>query len=249
VKPDIQFFLARLTSHSRLNKAEQGALLELPTQVMLVEGNKDFVRLGETVRDLSVLVDGVVARFGQNADGERQITALFIAGDAPDLHLVVVPRDTAPLQALSNSTILRIPHAALRGVAARYPAVAEAFWRHCSIDAATTARWVVNLGRQDAPTRLAHLLCEMAVRCDAVTAGKEITFPFPLTQNHLADATGLTVVHINRTLKALASEGLLHLSQRTARIPDWQKLARRGDFNEGYLRAGIQRQERLRLVD
>ncbi len=233
-------FLDRLTSRSRLTGIEQEAILQLPSVDLRIDAHRDVVRLGEAVDHVSIVTDGFVGRFGQNAQGERQLTALHIAGDAPDLHLVVVPSDTCPLQSLSDTRISRVPHAELREVAARFPAVAEAFWRHCSVDAAITAQWVVNLGRRDARTRIAHLLCEMAVRCGVDLKGGEIDFPFPLTQTHLADATGLTPVHINRTLKALASEDLVYLADRKARIPDWKRLVQHGEFETGYLHAALE---------
>ena len=176
MKADLSPFVDRLASHSQLNEAEQDALLALPAQLLTVDAHRDFVRLNETVDHVSVVIDGVIGRFGQNAEGERQLIALHIAGDAPDLHLMVVPRGTVPLQALSNARVLRVPHPALREVTARYPAIAEALWRHCSIDAGITARWVLNLGRRDAKTRIAHLLCEMAVRYDAIADGGAVTF-------------------------------------------------------------------------
>ena len=249
MKPDLQFFLERLTSRSRLNEVEQQAILALPTQVLQVDAHRDFVALDEVVDHVSVVAKGVVARFGENAEGVRQITALHIAGDAPGLHTVVVPSDTVPLQALSKAVILRVTHVALRAVVARHPAVAEAFWRHCSVDAAITARWVVNVGRRDAKTRLAHLLCEMAVRYNAHASEGEVTFPFPLTQTHLSDATGMTAIHVNRSLKALAAQGFVTLSGRVARIPDWQRLVERGEFEAGYLQAGVRPKERLRILD
>jgi CRP-like cAMP-binding protein len=249
VTADLQPFVDQLINRSRLNETEQRAVLELPSDELQVSANRDIVRLDQTVDHVSVVVKGVVARFGQTADGERQITALHIAGDAPDLHTVVVPDDTVPLQALTTTTILRVPHAALRAVAARYPAVAEAFWRHTSVDAAITAKWVLNVGRHDAQTRIAHLLCEMAVRCKANVGRGEVTFPFPLTQTQLGDCIGMTPVHVNRSLKKLAAAGIVTLAGRTARIPDWERLFERGEFEAGYLQAGLQPCQRLRIVD
>lgn len=248
VKSDLQPFVNLLTSRSRLSALEEDALLTLPTRQSLVDRQQDFVGLGEIVDHVSVVIDGVVARFGQAGDGERQITALFISGDAPDLHTVVLPKDTCPLQALSQATILRVPHVALRAVAARYPAIAEAFWRHCSVDTAMTAQWVLNVGRRDAKTRISHLLCEMAVRYKAEAHDREVSFPFPVTQTHLGDATGLTPVHVNRSLRALAAEGLVMFADRQVRIPDWKRLIARGEFDGRYLQADLQPGERLRIV-
>ena len=246
---DLQPFLDRLTGRSRLSETEQQAVLALPTHTAQVAPNRDFVRLDERVDHACVVVEGVVGRFTQTAEGARQITALHIAGDAPDLHSVVLPKDRSALQALSTTTILRIPHTALRAIAARYPAVAEAFWRDCSVDAAITAQWVVNVGRRDARTRMAHLLCEMAVRSGAKSLDGEVAYAFPLTQSHLADATGLTPVHVNRTLKALAAEGLVIVSGRRVRILEWEKLATVGEFDPEYLQADLKPEERLRIAE
>lgn len=249
MKPDLQLFLKRLTNRSRLNEAEQRAILGIPTKLIQVDANRDFVRLEQIVDHVSVIVEGTVARFGQNAEGERQLIALHLAGDAPDLHTVVVPSDTVPLQALTKATVAGIPHADLRAVVARYPAVAEAFWRHCSVDAAITARWVLNNGRRNAQARIAHLLCEMAVRCNVNTTEREIEFSLPLTQTHLADATGLTAVHVNRSLKALEADGLASFRHRQAVIYDWDRLVERGEFEAEYLQAGCQPGARLRITD
>ena len=246
---DLQPFLNRLTSRSRLTQTEQQAVLGLPTHTAQVGVHHDFVRLGETVDHACIVVEGIVGRFCQTAEGARQITALHIAGDAPDLHSVVLPKDQSALQALSTTTILRIPHVALRALAARYPAVAEAFWRDCSVDAAVTAQWVVNVGRRDAKTRIAHLLCEMGVRLGAKPLEGVVSYSFPLTQTHLADATGLTPVHVNRTLKALAADGLVIVSDRMVRILDWEALAEAGEFDPEYLQTNLQPEERLRIVD
>lgn len=247
--PDLRPFADRLTNRSRLNETEQRALLDLPARVLKVDAQRDFVRLSETVDHVSVVVDGVVARFGQNSEGERQITAFHIAGDAPDLHTVVVPSDTVPLHALSKATILSIPHTALRAVAARYPAVAEAFWRHCSVDAAITAKWILNVGRRDAQTRIAHLFCEMAVRYNAHAGDDEASYSFPLTQTQLADAVGMTAVHVNRSLRALAEQGLVTFRGGSVRIPHWERLVARGEFEAEYLQAGWQPGSRLRIMD
>lgn len=247
-KQDLQPFLERLTRRSRLNESEQKAVLGLPTHAAQVSTNRDFVLLGERVDHACVVVEGVVGRFGQTSEGARQITAFFVAGDAPDLHSVVLPKDSSALQALSTATILRIPHTALRAVAARYPAVAEAFWRDCSVDAGIAAQWVVNVGRRDARTRMAHLLCEMAVRSGIKSRRGEVTYAFPVTQTHLADATGLTPVHVNRTLKALAAEELVIVSGRKVRILDWEKLADAGEFDARYLQGDYEPEERLRIV-
>lgn len=230
-----QRFLTRLVSRSSLSRAEQGEILGLPGFPAQYETSRDFVRLGERVDHCCLVVEGLVGRFGQNQEGGRQITAVHVPGDMVDLHSVVMPEAASALQALSVTTVLRVPHGALRRAARASPAIAEAFWRECVVDAAVLSEWVVNVGRRDAQARIAHLLCELACRYDAVGTSDRFDFPFLATQTHLADMVGLTPVHVNRTLKDLREKGAVDLSRRVAQVLSWSRLVEIGDFDPTYL--------------
>lgn len=232
----LQPFLDKLVSRSNLGADEQQAILALPVQPAQIQTNRDFVRLGERVNHASFVVAGLVGRFGQNRNGNRQITAVHIPTDMVDLHSVVAPDACSALQALAVSTILRVPHDALRETAHRYPAIAEAFWRECVVDSAVLAEWVVNVGRRDAKSRIAHLLCEVACRMEA--AGEKVGFavPFSATQTHIADMTGLTPVHVNRTFRALRDQNVVDVRSRMIHVLDWKGLVDVGDFDGDYLR-------------
>ncbi len=247
-RSNLQPFLDRLTSRSFLTDDEQLAILNLPCHAIQTQSNRDFVRLGERSDHVCLLVAGLVGRFGQNRDGERQITAIHIPGDIPDLYSVVQPAGSSALQALSVATVLRIPHRAIQQVTAQYPGVAEALWRDCMVDAAILSQWVVNVGRRDAKCRLAHLLCEMATRLDAVGAGNEVEFSFAVTQAQLADATGMTPVHVNRTIKVLRQAGLVDVRLRSVHIADWKGLTAAGDFDPDYLARDNPPVERLKFA-
>jgi CRP-like cAMP-binding protein len=245
--PNLQLFLDRLTTRSVLSDEEREAILNLPTRASQIDANRDFVRIGERVDHCCFIVQGLMGRFGQTSEGMRQITALHLPGDIADLHSVVRPVGTSAIQALSTTTVLRISHRELRRVAARFPAVAEAFWRDCMVDAAVLSQWVVNVGRRDAKTRMAHLLCELAVRTgDERTP--QLSYPFPVTQAHLGDMTGLTAVHVNRTLMSLRHEGLVSVREREVRIHDWNRLRSVGEFNADYLEADTSADARRRLL-
>jgi CRP-like cAMP-binding protein len=198
------------------------------------------------VHNACFVVAGLVGRFDQNAQGARQITALHIAGDMPDLHSVVQPTATSALQALSPVTILLIPHDTLRTIARRYPAIAEAFWRDCMVDSMVLAQWVVNVGRREAKCRIAHLLCEMACRYDADRSTGVVAFALEMTQMHLADATGLTPVHVNRMLQVLRALGV-EFRRGSVYINDWHMLIQVGDFDASYLQRGPMPQQRTTM--
>jgi len=150
-----------------------------------------------------------------------------------NLQTLVDPCASAALQALSNVTVLRISHIALREVVRDYPALLGAFWRDCIIDAALLSEWVANIGRRHARARLAHLMCEMAVRLGA-KSGDSFAFHFPLTQQQLADATGLTSVHINRVAKDLREDSLVEIGHGWVRVLNWKRLVKIADFSEEY---------------
>lgn len=231
-------FLEKLTSRSVLSAAERQAILSLPGHPVQVEYNRDFVRPGDKVDHVSLVVDGLVGRFGQNSEGQRQIVTVHIPGDVADLYSVVAPDAPSALNALTTSTIMKIPHAALREAARRHPAIAEAFWRECVVDAAVLAEWVVNVGRRNARARAAHLLCEMACRYGAAGGQADFDFTFPVTQNHLADILALTPVHVNRTLNVLRREEVAEVVRHHVRIPDWQRIVAVGEFDASYLKIG-----------
>ena len=241
---NLERFVDRLTRRSILTAQEREAIRKLPAHAAQVHSNRDFVQLGEQLDHSCLVVAGYVGRFEQNSSGMRQITALHIPGDMADLHSVVQPEATSALQALSTATILRIPHSAIRTTAADFPAIAEALWRDCMVDAAVLAQWVLNVGRRDAKCRMAHLLCEIATRPGVAPAKGEVSFPFPVTQTQLADVTGLTAVHVNRTIQALRRDGLADI-RVNARIFDWDALVAAGDFDADYLQVNVKPQRRL----
>jgi len=132
-----------------------------------------------------------------------------------------------------------VPRSALMELADKRPALRMAMWIDTLIDSSIFREWVVNVGRRDSRARIAHLLCELALRLERTGAGRDGTFDFPLTQEQLADATGLTAVHTNRTLQSLRRDNLIQLSNGILRVLDWEKLREVGDFDELYLHQQI----------
>jgi CRP-like cAMP-binding protein len=231
----LQMFAERLASRSVLTDDEVSAVLGLSGQLAEVAARTDFVRFGEPVDHSCLIVKGLAGRFGQNRNGTRQITCLHIPGDMADLPSVVSPKSGWGLSALTATTILRIPHADLRRVAAQHPGIAEAFWRDCVADGSIFSEWVVNVGRRDSISRVAHVFCEMAIRCEQAGQGDRHSFALPITQTDLADATGMTGVHVNRTLRDLRTRSIAELRAGTVTIHNWDELVRTGDFDAGFM--------------
>lgn len=228
-------FLRRLELHSELGDAEREAVLRMPSFIAELAPNQDVIGLGEKVEHCCLLQSGVLARFGQDRSGQRQIASVNLPGDWADLHSVVVPKVGCALQSLTRSTIIKVPHDHVRRAARTNSLLAEAFWRECVIDAAIFQEWMVNVGRRPAVPRLAHLLCEIACRSLDGPLEGELEIEFPVTQQHLAEMVGHTPVHVNRTLKKLREEGLVTFVHGCVTIHDWHRLQQVGEFDPGYL--------------
>ena len=234
-------WLARLDVRSELGAADRATVLGLSGTVATFATSRDVVRLGERTTHCCLVADGLVGRFGQTADGLRQLSAFYIPGDMGDLHSAVLPHVTAPLQSALRATVVFVPHSEVVEAAARSPTLARAFWRDCVVDAQLGSEWMLNNGRRDARARVAHLMCELVRRFQMI-GDTGMSFPFELSQNHLADATGLTAVHVNRTLRSLREAGAFEVRDRRGIVLDWALLARIGDFDPDYLH--IERVER-----
>lgn len=194
-----------------------------------------IVREGDTATDCALLLDGFAYRQKLLRNGSRQIISIHIPTEFVDLQNSMLGVADHNVQSLNQCEVAQIPCEAILNLMDRRPAVRMALWVDTLIDASIFREWVVNVGRRDSRARIAHLICELSVRLKWIGKGDEDTCEFPLTQEQIADCTGLTPVHTNRTLQRLRREGLIQLSSRSLTILDWEGLREAGDFEELYL--------------
>lgn len=225
----------RLALHSPLGREDEAAVLALPHIERKFEAGQYIVREGDAPTHSCMVVSGFAIRHKIVADGGRQIVNVHISGDMVDLQNSLLPISDHNVQALSYMIAALIPREALLELAFGRPAVGKGLWIETLIEGSISREWIANVGRRNALTRVAHLLCEFAYRLDAVGIGAEWNYELPMTQEQLADTLGLTAVHVNRTLKLLDSSGLTKRSKRSVIITDLKKLAEVGDFRSTYL--------------
>lgn len=194
-----------------------------------------LVREGEAANSCHLLLSGFAYRQKLVASGARQIISIHIPGEFVDLQNALLDVTDHNVQCLNRAEVAVIPTTALMTLALERPHVGRAMWLDTLIDSSVFREWVVNVGRRDAKTRIAHLLCELMARMRATGQNEEASCAFPLTQEQIADATGLTPVHTNRTLQALRRGGLISLSASKLTVLDWKRLSEMGDFSERYL--------------
>jgi len=236
----LHLLVRKLEKHVALDGEDSRAILDLPHTVHAYKAFDYIIREGEQPGACPVLISGFAFRQKLAEDGGRQIVSIQIPGDALDLQQLFLDYADHSVQALTEASIALVPRPALRELAMRRPRIAHAFAVNNQIDASITREWLLNIGRRDARTRIAHLLCEVAVRLERQDLVTEYGYELPMSQEQIGDATGLTSVHVNRMLRDLERDGLITRHSRTIRFPDWTVLKRVADFNPLYLHVGQQ---------
>jgi CRP-like cAMP-binding protein len=226
--------LARL---AELTAEDRQALSSLTYTTTNVPNGRYLVREGTRVSDCCLLVAGYACRHKLTVGGGRQIVSFHLPGDLLDVQHLLLEAADHNVQAITDASVAWIPRSQLRILAWRRPAIGEALWRDSLIDASVFREWVLNVGRRDARSRVTHLLCEFAARCRALGIGSDGCFDLPMTQEQIADAVGLTPVHVNRMLMALATDGAIKRKGRKVEVNDWERLRRIADFDPAYLHA------------
>jgi CRP-like cAMP-binding protein len=228
-----EILIKRLRRSTGLDEQELADLRTLPATLREIGKNETISREGARVHHCVLIIDGFLARFLDTREGKRQILSFYVPGDIPDLQSLHLPTMDHSLGSIAPSKIAMIPHKALADVSDRNPRIASALWRETLIDGSVTRRWVRCLGRLNARQRVAHMLCELYVRLDAVgLADRPIRL---MTQQDIGDAMGLTVVQINRTLRDLRSEGLIAIEKRHLTILHRERLQKIAEFDPFYL--------------
>jgi CRP-like cAMP-binding protein len=231
----LELTIRKLGRRVALSEEDRQALLALRFTRRTVEPSSYLVREGDEPRQCAVLLTGFAFRQKITGEGARQIIALHIPGDILDLQNLYLDVSDHNVQSLTRSDVAFFNRSDLQEIASQRPSVGHAFFMDTLIDASIFREWVTNVGRRDSRARLAHLLCEFALRLEASGLAEQYRYELPMTQEQLADALGLTAVHVNRTLKTLDAAGLIVREKRNLRIPDWKRMREAGDFSDRYL--------------
>jgi CRP-like cAMP-binding protein len=232
---DQRRLVEKLERHGVLSKAAATMLLEIPMTLRTFEPASYVVREGEKPKLCAILVSGFAYRQKLTGNGARQIIAVCLPGDIIDLQNLYLDVADHSVQMLTEGEVLVFPRAALQRVAESEGSIARAILLEVSLEASIFREWIVNIGRRNAKAKVAHLLCEFAIRLEGASRFADADYELPMNQEHLGDALGLTAVHVNRMLRLLADEGLVVWTRRSVKMPDWRRLRVAGDFDSRYL--------------
>lgn len=226
---------ARLAARDELSAKERDALRSIAGPPRVISAGSDMIIEGSRATRSTLVTDGYCTRYRMMEGGERQITSIHVAGDFVDLHSFLLKVMDHSVSALSNCTVVHFEHSDLETITRQYPHLTRLLWLSTLLDTAIHREWIVGLGRLSAFARLAHLICELYIRLKVIGAADDSGFVLPITQVELADALGISSVHVNRVLQEMRDEQLVVWKGARVDIVNWEKLSEAAEFDTRYL--------------
>lgn len=236
-------FTNRLSGYAPLNDADVGLLADACRNVRDLPAGHHLIMEGDNPDPVFVMLDGWACGYKMLPDGGRQILAFMLPGDFCDIHIAVLRAIDHSFVTITPARVALLPRAQMEALVEIGPTITRAFWWSQLVEQSVLRAWIVSMGRRTARERIAHLMCELYIRMRNIGLANDANCNMPLTQLVIADAVGLTPVHVNRVLKSLRVEKVMELSAGSLTILDPVQLAEIAGFDGNYLH------RRLRKAD
>lgn len=227
--------LMRTRARHTINDHEETAIRQLVSEVREYRSRTTFINSGERIYHSTILLDGIMCRYKDLQNGQRQIAELHVPGDFADLHSFSLKRLDHSIMTLTPCRVALVPHERLQRLTEEHPHLTRVYWFSTNLDAAIHREWELSLGRRDAVARVAHLFCELHARLALVGMVDETGYRLKLTQSDLAECLGLTPVHINRSLRSLREAGLVTFRSSRVELHDLGGLQKVAEFDPAFL--------------
>ena len=233
-------FIEKLGKLAPLDALAIGALASVTSNPQKFDARDDLIREGDQPGPLIVILDGWACRNKILPNGARQMLAFLMPGDCCDLHIDLLAEMDHGIQTITPCLVAKVDREAIETIFDEYPAVMKAMYLVQLIDQGTLRAWITSIGRRSSIERVAHLMCELYLRAKNIGLGVDQHLALPLSQIVLADALGMTTVHINRVLKQLRIAGAMTINRGSLNIVDPQILVQIAGFDENYLHRRLQ---------
>jgi len=229
----VNAFVRKLSGLADLGEEDVATLVSSTSQTRQFAA-RDLIREGDRPGPVFVVLSGWACRYKILPSGTRQITSFMLPGDSCDLHIAILDEMDHSIQTITKASIATISRPTMEEMLDRSPRIGRALYAAQLIDEATLRAWIVSMGRRSSVERVA-LMCELYVRLQSVHGLQSSTVELPVSQLLLADALGMSPVHINRVIRRLREAGVMEISRRSLRITDPIGLVRVAGFDENYL--------------
>jgi len=228
-------FIQKLQGFARLTDKAVLALEAATSRPVDFEPRQDLIREGDRPGPVLVVLEGWAFRYKALPNGSRQIMAFLMPGDACDLNIGMLEEMDHSIQTVTPAKVVKIAGETMAELMDTHRSIAKAMYVAQLVDEGTLRAWIVSLGRGSSAERAAHLLLELYVRGVHTGMSRDDEVELPLSQVVLADALGMTPVHINRVLQDLRQSGAIELQRKLLRIRDPAALTRISGFDDNYL--------------
>ena len=225
----------KLSAFVALSETELAVLERLHQRKKSFAAGRDLVHQGQSEQAAYILASGWAVSYKIQPDGSRQIVDFQIPGDFLGLRSVLLHTSDHGIEPIVDIEAAEVLVSDLLQAFAETPRLATAVLWAVSRDEAMVVEHLVGLGRRDADARMAHFLLELGVRLSLVGMGSRQGYPCPLTQYHLADALGLSAIHVNRVLRKLREGRLVTFQGGQVTFDDYEGLVALADFDPAYL--------------
>jgi CRP-like cAMP-binding protein len=227
--------LMKLRARDEISAEEEQAIRDAAGEPFDYPADFTFVTPGKPLEKSTLLCDGIICRYKDLSQGQRQITEIHVSGDFADLHSFTLGHLDHSLMTLTPCRVIEVPHAKLKEITEKHPHLTRVYWFGTNLDACIHREWELSLGRRTAIQRMAHLFCELQVRLGIVGLADASGYALPITQAILAECLGLTSVHVNRVLKELRERALVEFRGGRVAIHDLERLQAIAEFDPMYL--------------
>ncbi|MDO6414179.1 Crp/Fnr family transcriptional regulator [Sphingomonas sp. BIUV-7] len=228
-------FLTKLRNFGELGEAGEAALTKATAMPRKVAARSDLIREGDRPGPVFVMLDGWAFRYKIMPGGTRQVLAFLMPGDCCDLHIGLLAEMDHSIQTVTPALVAKIDRVEMNAILDAHRPVARAMYIAQLVDEGTMRAWIASMGRRSSVERVAHLMCELYLRARNIGLTSEGPFALPMSQIVLADALGMTPVHINRVFKELRLADAMTLKRGSLMITDPSKLAKIAGFDENFL--------------
>jgi CRP-like cAMP-binding protein len=230
--------IAKLRLHAELSEDDRDAILALPYVSRTIEKRRSLIRNSDKPEHCIILLKGFAFRHKTTVDGLRQIVSFHTAGQILNIQQLFLKSADHEIQAMTACEVATIPIEAFRRLAADRVSVTTALVAQAMVESSIYRQWMLTVGRRSAHARVAHLLCEFAVRLGDGGITPERVYHIPMTQHQIGDAVGISPIHVNRVLRAFRNEGILIKKGSEVRFLAWNRLQDVAGFNTRYLHVG-----------
>lgn len=218
--------------NSELGRTAAACFGQMPSQPgqRTIRSRQTIFRAGEALGDIPVICEGWAACVSRLSDGRRQILSFVLPGDLVSTNAVFADSLTFFVEAITEVRCSYYSRADLNARLRAEPGLIMSLVSACLAEKEEADQLATNLGRRRAEERIARLFLHLKKRLAPRGLVRDRTFALPLRQQHIADATGLTPVHVNRVIGALRSDGLIELTGGVLKVVDLAKLQRIADL-------------------